>query len=1156
MTLKPLNQDVEGTFVDLNGERYYKISNVDQMNPFFISVVSASDHWLFISSTGSLSAGRIRPENALFPYKSVDHIHESADNTGSKTIIRVHKELGSALWEPFNHHHDGLYSIQRNIYKNTIGDKLMFEELNHSLQLKFEYSWNTSEEFGFIRHAQVTNLSADAVDFDLIDGIQNILPSGAPLSALQTRSALVDAYKWNEQVADSSLALYTMYAKLSDRAEPAESLLATTVFSLESDKNHDILLSSQQLSAFRKGHTTCRESVTKGVRGSYFIKKSLTLAAHSSQDWTIIADIDKDHNAISKLKDVLADCNDLSSGNLKTLVQQSIDNNQQDLMSLMSGADAWQLTAEESTSVHHYANVLFNNMRGGVVENNYQLDKNDVLKTLLNTNKVIFKEYAELFADLPETFTHSQLIEVVALTNNKQLIRLCYEYLPLTFGRRHGDPSRPWNHYEIKLKGDNGDRLLSYQGNWRDIFQNWEAIALSYPEFIPSFLAKFVNASTMDGYNPYRITKEGIDWELLEADDPWSNIGYWGDHQIIYLLKFLELADKYQHNDLMALLEKDIFSYANVPYKLCSVDKLFENPKDTVTFNHQLQAVIEGKVAKIGSDGRLVLDANDQVYMVNLMEKILVPLLAKLSNFVIDGGIWLNTQRPEWNDANNAIVGNGLSMVTLYYIRRYLAFLTQLIKNAPSTFILSNEVSEWMLSVSDILIRCSQDLAHQTMTGQARKTTLSSLEVAAEKYRRTIYQNNGFSGKIEIQTNEIEKLLSASLAIIDVSIERNYREDGLFNAYNILSYTDNSVTVEALYPMLEGQVAVLSSGYLTPSQAVNLLDKLFSSEMYRDDQKSFMLYPERKLKHFIDKNSIPAPLFQQHDILQKMLAENDTRIINQDSHNHYHFNAQFENNGYLMAAIEQVKIDYPQVDHEQWQQIADLYEQTFDHKSFTGRSGTMFGYEGLGCIYWHMVSKLLLAVQENYQMAWQQDANSNETKQLANYYYRVREGIGFNKTPLEYGAFPTDPYSHTPKHAGAQQPGMTGQVKEEVITRFGELGLEVEMGAINIKPTLLHRAEFLTTSSQFKYQDIQNKVCSLTIAQNELAFTYCQVPFVYQLCEDAPAQIQLHMKKGNIITFDELTIPAQQAHYLYSRTGLIEKVTVSLTSMNLLQVKH
>ena len=55
------------------------------------------------------------------------------------------------------------------------------------------------------------------------------------------------------------------------------------------------------------------------------------------------------------------------------------------------------------------------------------------------------------------------------------LLRLCMEYLPLSFSRRHGDPSRPWNKFAIQVKKDDGSQLLNFEGNWRDIFQNWEA---------------------------------------------------------------------------------------------------------------------------------------------------------------------------------------------------------------------------------------------------------------------------------------------------------------------------------------------------------------------------------------------------------------------------------------------------------------------------------------------------------------------------------------------------------------------------------------------------------------------------------------------------------------------------------------------------------
>ena len=71
---------------------------------------------------------------------------------------------------------------------------------------------------------------------------------------------------------------------------------------------------------------------------------------------------------------------------------------------------------------------------------------------------------------------------------------------------------------------------------------------------------------------------------------------------------------------------------------------------------------------------QILWDKSGEIYHVNLAEKILVAVFVKFSNFIPEAGIWMNTQRPEWNDANNALVGNGASMVTLYYLRRYINF--------------------------------------------------------------------------------------------------------------------------------------------------------------------------------------------------------------------------------------------------------------------------------------------------------------------------------------------------------------------------------------------------------------------------------------------------------------------------------------------------
>ena len=103
------SSSVSGEFTEFKGERYYAIRNVDKMSPFFISLVSDSDHWLFISSNGGLTAGRVSPQTALFPYVTVDKIHENITHTGSKTLLRVHHNSNCEEWEPFNMEHDGRY---------------------------------------------------------------------------------------------------------------------------------------------------------------------------------------------------------------------------------------------------------------------------------------------------------------------------------------------------------------------------------------------------------------------------------------------------------------------------------------------------------------------------------------------------------------------------------------------------------------------------------------------------------------------------------------------------------------------------------------------------------------------------------------------------------------------------------------------------------------------------------------------------------------------------------------------------------------------------------------------------------------------------------------------------------------------------------------
>lgn len=780
---------------------------------------------------------------------------------------------------------------------------------------------------------------------------------------------------------------------------------------------------------------------------------------------------------------------------------------------------------------------------------NYEIQRADFLKFANGFNPLLAKQHDGALNALPENFSYQLLLDKAAKIADPDLQRLCYEYLPLTFSRRHGDPSRPWNKFTIDVKAADGSDNLYYAGNWRDIFQNWEALAYSYPEFTESIIAKFVNASTADGYNPYRITRDGIDWEKVEPDDPWSFIGYWGDHQIIYLQKLLEVSHRHHPGRLADMLSQPIFAYANVPYRIKPYAELLKDPYDTVIFDNVLELEIEERVTKMGADGKLLPNREGSVYRVNLAEKLLVPVLAKFSNFIPEGGIWLNTQRPEWNDANNALVGNGVSMVTLYYMRRFQTFCKSLFENArQASFELSDEVAQMLADITGAFEQQVGKLK-KTLSDTDRKLMVDSLGIAGSDYRNAIY-SKGFSGKkIQVSREDLLRFFERSLQFIDHSIRANRREDGLYHAYNLMSVNENAVSVSHLYEMLEGQVAVLSSGYLSAEESLAVLQALRHSSMYREDQHSYILYPDRQLPRFLEKNNIPVADAKDSTLIAKLLEDGNRHLVEQDVFGKCHFNGSIRNANDVKDILRKLKENgYAKLVEQEEKYLLDVFEKMFDHQSFTGRSGTFYGYEGLGSIYWHMVSKLLLAAGENYIWARERGTDPATLGQLAACYYDVRAGIGFNKTPKEYGAFPSDPYSHTPGHAGAQQPGMTGQVKEDVLARFVELGVFVENGKINFQPWLLRSEEFLSEPGEFRYFDIAGVERQTDLAAGTLAFTYCQVLVVFH--SNGKSGIRLTHKSGDEAWQQGFELGTEASAEIFRRSGFITRIDVYLKDMN------
>ena len=372
---------------------------------------------------------------------------------------------------------------------------------------------------------------------------------------------------------------------------------------------------------------------------------------------------------------------------------------------------------------------------------------------------------------------------------------------------------------------------------------------------------------------------------------------------------------------------------------------------------------------------------------------------------------------------------------------------------------------------------------------------------------------------------------------IDYTIRENKRADGLYNSYNLVRFKDCGIEIGYLQPMLEGQTAVMGCGILNAEETVNLAYAMKNSGLYSKKEKSFYLYPIKRTPDFMDKNIIPKSYVEKSELIKKLLTEKDTNLIIEDINGFVRFAPNITCKGELDAVLKS-EWKYRNIAEREYSLISECFEEVFRHSEFIGRSQIMYKYEGIGCIYWHQNSKLLVSLAESYIEA----TGFQAAEDIRKIYYEYRNGMGFNKTPEEWGAFPTDNYSFTAYTGGANQPVMTGQVKEDIILRFCELGISIRDGKIVFDCRAVRTEEFLKENTMFKYVDIFGHERSISAEENSLIFTFCQVPIVYKCRGNTQIFVFYQSGKKDILKSDMLTEEVSQN--IFKRNGKIEKIIV------------
>jgi hypothetical protein len=460
---------------------------------------------------------------------------------------------------------------------------------------------------------------------------------------------------------------------------------------------------------------------------------------------------------------------------------------------------------------------------------------------------------------------------------------------------------------------------------------------------------------------------------------------------------------------------------------------------------------------------------------------------------------------------------------------------------------MSVEIGAWLAAVTSAL-RHDAGLVGHELDDTRRRQVVDELGGAFAAYRSRVY-DGGFTGVGSVSTAAIGELCEVATLHLDDTIRRNRRPDGLFHSYNLIEFSDDgsAAAVKHLHEMLEGQVAVLGAGVLTAPEQAEVVDALFGSDMYRSDQRSFMLYPARRPPSFMEKNLVDPDDVAGNPLLRSLVEAGDDAVLVLDADGRYRFSSDFTNAADLVAALDRLAGDplWRDLVAEGRHSAVATYEKVFHHRAFTGRSGTMYGYEGIGSIYWHMVAKLLVAVQEAVVEARAAGEPAETVARLVDAYWRVRSGLGFNKTAVEYGAFPTDPYSHTPAHAGAQQPGMTGQVKEELLTRLLEVGVRVESGEILFDPVLLRADEFCDGAEGWPVIGVDGTSREIELSSGSLGLTLCQVPFVVTATPGDPG-VEVVFTDGTKQRTAGLHIDRETSRAIFRRSGEIVRVTAAV----------
>ena len=678
---------------ELKDDGSFVIENYNQAKPFSsffpgIAGLYGIPMWAFYVNRGQgIAAFGVRNKSeSIMEFYPANNAYAFTPSLGFRTFLKVTKKSRTHFYEPFKigENPDVKQRMIIRPYEMAIED----ENLQVGIATRVTYFTLPNEPLAaLVRIVEVSNLSKDKVQIEMVDGMPKIMPYWIDQWVQKFMSNTAQAWVTVENALENAV-FYRLKIEINDVPEVHELTkgnFLTAYYGSEEDLKSSAVIVDPKLifgqdnsysypfNFFREGSfTVAKDQFGANKYPSAFGYSNMTLMPKDKQSiYSVIGHVD----SLSLLKSYA------KSAGKKSYFERKKNENKELIDSLTDDI----ITSSSSKVFDLYARQTYldNLMRGG---------KPIVFRD--GEKKSIFYVYSRKHGDLERDYNNFELSpHYYSQGNGNYRDTNQNKRNDVFFNPQIGDFNVKYFYNLIQLDGFNplvvkGQKFLFDASNERnkkvisDFVEEKDAAKLtgffSRP-FEPGALGWFIdNSGIKTKYDKTDFIAKAVcaSKELYEAE---HGEGFWTDHWT-YNLDLLErYLSVYPEKAKEILLDKREFTFFDSAHIVLPRSRKYVETNGKV---RQFGAVSHDKIKDQATKARsnennVVRDKNGQIYTTNLITKMLCLLLNKLASLDPEGiGIEMEADKPSWYDSLNGLPGVfGSSVSETFELRRNLEFL-------------------------------------------------------------------------------------------------------------------------------------------------------------------------------------------------------------------------------------------------------------------------------------------------------------------------------------------------------------------------------------------------------------------------------------------------------------------------------------------------